>query len=474
MFALVPSVWTEVTRTRAWPAAIWCQQERSRSRNAAGHAAAARRDDRLPDRRTAGPGPPRRSSPRPPGSRAVPSCTTSRPRPALVTGRRRAPHPARGPTSARPRRRPAPRGVDAPDRTERVVDLLAASFTGPLFTAALEVWVAARTDAELRDALDAAGGHDRPGAATGSPSTCSAPTTRAPGYARPSRPTLELDARLSASPTCSATTRTRRRYPPSRRGLRHLDSVAPRHRRHATASDRPTAGVAPCLTSLDAARRPGRRVRRPRRARGGAARRTLGAADSRPPAGRSRTRSPTWPGPITSRTCPPPTPTRSPRRSPPALSDAGRLRRPGRRASWHAAPELLARWRAGAPAASAGALRRGRPTDQDPVVRRRRCRRCRWRPAGSWRPGRTGRTSRTRSVSRPDPTARLRHVVHLANRTIGFSFAAHGRAVPDAPVRLELTAPDGARGRTGPDDADERGHRAGAGLLPRRDASAAP
>jgi AcrR family transcriptional regulator len=34
-----------------------------------------------------------------------------------------------------------------------VVDMLAASFTGPLFVAALEVWVAARTDAELRDAL---------------------------------------------------------------------------------------------------------------------------------------------------------------------------------------------------------------------------------------------------------------------------------------------------------------------------------
>jgi AcrR family transcriptional regulator len=38
-------------------------------------------------------------------------------------------------------------------RVDRVVDLLAAAFTGPLFVAALEVWVAARTDAELRDAL---------------------------------------------------------------------------------------------------------------------------------------------------------------------------------------------------------------------------------------------------------------------------------------------------------------------------------
>lgn len=39
------------------------------------------------------------------------------------------------------------------DRVDRVVDLLAAAFTGPLFVAALELWVAARTDAELRGAL---------------------------------------------------------------------------------------------------------------------------------------------------------------------------------------------------------------------------------------------------------------------------------------------------------------------------------
>jgi AcrR family transcriptional regulator len=34
-----------------------------------------------------------------------------------------------------------------------VIDMLAAAFTGPLFVAALEVWVAARTDADLRAAL---------------------------------------------------------------------------------------------------------------------------------------------------------------------------------------------------------------------------------------------------------------------------------------------------------------------------------
>ena len=36
---------------------------------------------------------------------------------------------------------------------DKVLDMLATAFTGPLFVAALEVWVAARTDPELRDAL---------------------------------------------------------------------------------------------------------------------------------------------------------------------------------------------------------------------------------------------------------------------------------------------------------------------------------
>jgi AcrR family transcriptional regulator len=41
----------------------------------------------------------------------------------------------------------------AEGRVNRVVDLFAAAFTGPLFVAALELWVAARTDADLRRAL---------------------------------------------------------------------------------------------------------------------------------------------------------------------------------------------------------------------------------------------------------------------------------------------------------------------------------
>ena len=42
---------------------------------------------------------------------------------------------------------------DPGQRLDRVVDMLATVFTGPLFVAALEVWMAARTDPELRDAL---------------------------------------------------------------------------------------------------------------------------------------------------------------------------------------------------------------------------------------------------------------------------------------------------------------------------------
>jgi uncharacterized protein (TIGR03084 family) len=53
------------------------------------------------------------------------------------------------------------------------------------------------------------------------------------------------------------------------------------------------------------------------------------------------------------------------------------------------------------------------------------------------------------------PTARLRHVAHLATRTVGFSFEAHGRDDPGRPVRLELLAPDGTVWIYGPHDAGD-------------------
>jgi uncharacterized protein (TIGR03084 family) len=54
------------------------------------------------------------------------------------------------------------------------------------------------------------------------------------------------------------------------------------------------------------------------------------------------------------------------------------------------------------------------------------------------------------------PTARLRHVAYIGFRTLGFGFAAHGRPVPDEPVRVELTAPDGTTWEYGPADAPNR------------------
>lgn len=55
-------------------------------------------------------------------------------------------------------------------------------------------------------------------------------------------------------------------------------------------------------------------------------------------------------------------------------------------------------------------------------------------------------------VTRP-ATARLRHIAHLGVSTRGFSFMINGRPVPEAPVRVELTAPDGTSWSWGPADA---------------------
>jgi uncharacterized protein (TIGR03084 family) len=54
------------------------------------------------------------------------------------------------------------------------------------------------------------------------------------------------------------------------------------------------------------------------------------------------------------------------------------------------------------------------------------------------------------------PTTRLRHVAHLGVATREFSFRLRGLPVPAAPVRVELTAPDGAIWAWGPADAPER------------------
>ena len=47
---------------------------------------------------------------------------------------------------------------------------------------------------------------------------------------------------------------------------------------------------------------------------------------------------------------------------------------------------------------------------------------------------------------RREPTARLRHVAHLGVATMAFSFQLRGKPVPQAPVRVVLTAPGGRDG----------------------------
>ncbi|MET7748576.1 TIGR03084 family metal-binding protein [Micromonospora sp. NPDC005367] len=58
-------------------------------------------------------------------------------------------------------------------------------------------------------------------------------------------------------------------------------------------------------------------------------------------------------------------------------------------------------------------------------------------------------------VRRTD-THRLRHVAHLGVRTLGHGFAAHGRPVPAAPVRVELAGPDGETWSWGPAESPDR------------------
>jgi uncharacterized protein (TIGR03084 family) len=51
------------------------------------------------------------------------------------------------------------------------------------------------------------------------------------------------------------------------------------------------------------------------------------------------------------------------------------------------------------------------------------------------------------------PTDRLRHVAHIGVGARAFSYAAHGREAPEAPIRVELSAPSGTVWTWGPDDA---------------------
>ena len=55
-----------------------------------------------------------------------------------------------------------------------------------------------------------------------------------------------------------------------------------------------------------------------------------------------------------------------------------------------------------------------------------------------------------------EPTPRLRHVAHIGVGARAFSYAVRGETPSSAPVRVELTGPDGALWTWGPEDAEDR------------------
>jgi uncharacterized protein (TIGR03084 family) len=54
------------------------------------------------------------------------------------------------------------------------------------------------------------------------------------------------------------------------------------------------------------------------------------------------------------------------------------------------------------------------------------------------------------------PTGRLRHVAHIGIRALPYSYVVNGLPLPDQPVRVELTAPDGNVWTWGPEGAANR------------------
>jgi uncharacterized protein (TIGR03084 family) len=61
----------------------------------------------------------------------------------------------------------------------------------------------------------------------------------------------------------------------------------------------------------------------------------------------------------------------------------------------------------------------------------------------------------TLGIERP-ATGRLRHVAHLGVRSLPYSYLVNGLPQPDAPIRVELAAPDGGQWTWGPADAADR------------------
>ena len=117
-------------------------------------------------------------------------------------------------------------------------------------------------------------------------------------------------------------------------------------------------------------------------------------------------------------------------------------------------PELLSRWRTGR-AALAEAIA-GMPTDT----------RAPWFGTAMSAPSiATGRLMETWAHGQDvadalgvvrRPTGRLRHIAYLGYRTLGHSFAVHGRRPPEDEVYVALEAPDRTQWTFGPPDAGNR------------------
>ena len=150
----------------------------------------------------AGPARRPRWSPSGPGSAAAPSCTTSRPRTPWSLAAVEHLTERRGAELRRGGRRPAAPARGAPGP---VLDMLGDHFTGPVFAAALELWVAARTDADAAARRRPAGAAGRPRDAPAHRRRCSASTSRRPGVRELVQATLDLVRGLGLANTSPTT-----------------------------------------------------------------------------------------------------------------------------------------------------------------------------------------------------------------------------------------------------------------------------
>jgi uncharacterized protein (TIGR03084 family) len=57
---------------------------------------------------------------------------------------------------------------------------------------------------------------------------------------------------------------------------------------------------------------------------------------------------------------------------------------------------------------------------------------------------------------KPEPTARLRHVAHIGIGARAYTYRVRGLELPETPIRVELTAPDGTLWTWGPEGAENR------------------